>query len=155
MLNIDFIYLIKSMIHYILGKAGIGKTQYCLQQFEKLSDGVFFFFPVDEKLEFLNFDQKTSKKCLIDCSSFYRKHLNDEKKFIKKMYVKIKNAINSHNTIFLDELQLYCCKELVQLILNAKDTNFYLIHQFPEQLEKSDFSQLYAVAEKKYRTATP
>ncbi|MBI4234714.1 hypothetical protein HY604_00240 [Candidatus Peregrinibacteria bacterium] len=52
-------------------------------------------------------------------------------------------------TIFLDEFQLYCTESLKNLILNA-DQDFYIVHQFPAQLDGDHFTAIWERSGKKY-----
>lgn len=138
------------MIHYVLGHSGAGKTYFCLSQFNQLEYGTYFFFPVDEKVECIDFETQLSEKNLIDCGSLYRDHLDERGVFKEKMVKKIKKAFNLGHSVFLDEFQLYSSDELINLILSSVEKDMYIIHQFPEQLESDHFSKLYSTAQKKY-----
>ena len=145
------------MIYYVLGHGGSGKTIYCLNRFRTLENGIFFAALRDEiddqKVEGLNIislGETLAEKCVIDITDLYRKNLDDRKAFEHIMENAIEAALKLKGiTVFLDEFQLYCSQGIKDLILSA-DRDFYIIHQFPDQLNKDHFSAIWEKSSKKF-----
>lgn len=145
------------MIHYVLGHGGSGKTTYCLNKFRTLEKTVFFASlrdKSDEKqvvdFKIISLGEPIAEKCIVDISPAYRQYLNDRKSFETLMENAIQEAVGLKNvTIFLDEFQLYCTEGLKNVLLSA-DQDFYVIHQFPDQLNKQHFSAIWEKSGKKY-----
>lgn len=145
------------MIHYVLGHGGSGKTIYCLNRFRTLENAVFFAALRDESDEkqvqdckLISLGEPIAEKCVVNIADMYRQNLDDSKNFEKIMKNAIKEAMSLPNTtIFLDEFQLYCTDELKDLICNS-DQDFYIVHQFPKQLDDEHFSAIWKKSGKKY-----
>ncbi|MEK7672467.1 MAG: hypothetical protein AAB373_01145 [Patescibacteria group bacterium] len=144
------------MINYVLGKAGVGKTSYCLRKFEASLDAVFFTLLMDSGLtkvpdsQVVSLGEEFEGKCIVDLTSFYRKNLETRENFSAMIFKAVEAAIeNGARTIFLDEFQLYYTQKLKDLILNS-DCDFYIIHQFPLQLDQEIFTALWKKTDKKY-----
>lgn len=149
------------MIHYVLGHSGAGKTRYCLEVFDRAEKAVFFIGlnespyawekEYTEKYYVLNLTDEIAKKSLVNLIPTYRQHLNKRIEFSSLVYEKIMEAkSNGFRTIFLDEFQLYYNSKLVDFILENGEINFWIIHQWPGQLEAPLFNVLYGAAGKKY-----
>lgn len=145
------------MIHYILGQAGSGKTNYCLRSFEFLTNAVFFTILRDEndenlveKFKVIPLGEEISGKCVVDIAKLYRENIKAQEIFQTIMENAICQVLNFKNSaIFLDEFQLYCNDKIKDIILRASN-DFYIIHQFPEQLNGKHFSPIWEKADKKY-----
>ncbi|QQR84033.1 hypothetical protein IPJ72_02450 [Candidatus Peregrinibacteria bacterium] len=145
------------MIHYVLGKGGGGKTIYCMGRFKTLESAVFFASLRDQSdqrevkgFKVVSLGDSIAEKCVVDIAAAYRENLDERKGFEQMMEHALKEALNSQKTtIFLDEFQLYCSDGIRDLICNSEQ-DFYIIHQFPEQLDREHFSAIWEKSSKKY-----
>ncbi len=142
------------MIHYILGRSGSGKTQQAFETFESYKKALFLGFLRDDvdfeffdNLNLSNLDSELKMKSVINLIDLYRDNLNSLDSFISRVFILIAKAISiGLDAIFLDEFQLYCSDEIVDLILKNKDKiDFYIIHQFKEQIDEKFFQKLQAM----------
>lgn len=150
------------MIHYVLGHSGAGKTRYCLQVFEHIDKAVFFasfseyLYDWEEKsmkkFSVQNLTDEITEKSLVNLLPSYRQHLDRRMEFANLLWEKIMEIKERGcKTMFLDEFQFLCTSKMVDFILDNKEKiDFWIIHQYPGQLEASFFNVLYAEARQKY-----
>lgn len=141
------------MIHYILGHSGAGKTFFAFNKFKKIRSAVYFGALVEG-----DFGAEELGACVVkDLADlgevgggrFFVNILPADNIHMLALE-KLKKVLESDvEAIFLDEFQAYRSDDMVKAI-SASDRDFYIIHQWPGQIEKEIFEELWNKAEKKY-----
>lgn len=151
------------MIKYILGNSGTDKTFLAMNKFGILDNVIYMSIFLDEehkeylaknKIKIIDINQNTKaqdikNKSFLNFSYDFRNSFNTKEDFLNYFYDFLKQISNHYQHIFLDEFQAFCSSDLLDMIIkNKEEKNFYIIHQFSGQIDKSSFSKIWQNSKK-------